>query len=106
MPVKDTQKNPVKLLVDPKTKKFVDAMLNDPINPNHYKNLNEAGYSALQVLEHWELGFHLGQVLKYIQRAGKKPGEDTVTDLKKAHWYLARYIHNLDPSFPDPMEQK
>lgn len=75
-------------------------MADDPMNPNHYKMYGN--YSALHVIEKWALGFHLGQTLKYIQRAGIKPGESMVTDLLKAKWYLARQIHLLDPSQPDP----
>lgn len=62
-------------------------------------------YSALHVAEKWELGYHLGNMLKYIQRAGKKPGEDTLTDLRKARWYLQRYLHLLSPETEeDPLD--
>lgn len=77
----------------------------DPINPQHYAHLNRIGMSALQVCETWGLGFHLGNTLKYIQRAGLKPGASEVEDLKKAAWYLNRHIHNLDPTHPDPMKK-
>ncbi len=36
------------------------------------------------------LGYHLGNVVKYITRAGLKGNE--LEDLAKASWYLARYI--------------
>lgn len=78
------------------TKDKIDAA----VNPAHYRELGN--YSALHVVEKWGLNYHLGQTLKYIQRAGKKPETPELQDLKKAAWYLARYIHLVDPSEPDP----
>jgi hypothetical protein len=72
----------------------------DKVNPKHYASLGL--YSAVHVIEKWKLGFCLGNALKYIQRAGSKPGESEVVDLKKAVWYIQRHIHELDPSEPDP----
>ena len=69
---------------------------NDPINPNHYK---QHGIETIDIIEAWELNYRLGNVVKYISRAGLK-GSTTVTnmyleDLKKARWYLDREIsHN------------
>lgn len=37
-------------------------------------------------------GFCLGNAIKYIARAGKKEGESEVDDLKKARWYLDRWL--------------
>lgn len=77
------------------------------INPSHYASLGK--YSAIHVIEKWELGYALGNALKYLQRAGKKlyDGQSVVeselTDLRKARWYLQRHIHFLDPdNEPDP----
>jgi hypothetical protein len=72
----------------------------DPVNPRHYAYFGE--FAAVYVIPRWGLGFELGNALKYIQRAGKKPGEDEVTDLKKAVWYINRRIHLIDPTEPDP----
>lgn len=72
----------------------------DNANPEHYRRLGE--YSALHVVHKWGLSYCLGSALKYIQRAGTKPGASTVEDLKKAVWYIQREIHQLDPSEPDP----
>lgn len=69
--------------------------VDDPVNPAHYADLGE--YSALHVTERWELGYHLGQTLKYVQRAGKRPDQSEITDLRKARWYLQRYLHKLAP---------
>jgi len=56
-------------------------------HPPHYKR---GGIEAIDVIEAWELGFHLGNAVKYISRAGHKG--DEVEDLEKARWYLDRYI--------------
>jgi hypothetical protein len=45
-------------------------------------------------IEDWQLGFHLGNVVKYIARAQHKGSE--LEDLKKAAWYLSRYIKKLE----------
>lgn len=67
----------------------------DPVNPRHYADLGQ--FAAIYIIEKWGLDFNLGQVLKYIQRAGHKPGESELTDLEKAAWYLQRKLHELDP---------
>lgn len=66
----------------------------DSINhPSHYGGQNNP-YEVIKVIEAWDLNFHLGNVLKYISRAGKKESENTLTDLKKAQWYLNRYLED------------
>jgi hypothetical protein len=62
--------------------------------PAHYGGKDNP-YEAIKVIEAWELGFHLGNTVKYISRAGKKGEETTYKDLKKAAWYLDRYIDNI-----------
>ena len=64
----------------------------DPINnPQHYGG-DANPYEAIKVIEAWALGFHLGNVVKYISRAGKKDPVRELEDLKKARWYLDREI--------------
>lgn len=60
-----------------------------PVSPDHYARLTP---QPLEVVEAWDLGFHLANVLKYIARAGNKPGASEVEDLKKAHFYLTRAL--------------
>lgn len=55
-------------------------------HPPHYGG--DGPLEAIEVIEAWQLGFHLGNAVKYILRAGKK-GPAT-TDLRKALWYLRR----------------
>ena len=57
------------------------------INPPYYKR---GGIESIEIEEAWELGYKLGNVLKYILRAGKKG--DRLKDLKKAQWHLDREI--------------
>lgn len=67
---------------------------NNPVNhPNHYGG-GDNPYEAIKVIEAWELGFCLGNTVKYISRAGKKG--DEIEDLKKAEWYLRRHIQQLE----------
>lgn len=60
-------------------------------HPSHYGGADNA-YEAIKVIEAWELGFHLGNTLKYIKRDGKG---DYIQDLEKARWYLDRKISIL-----------
>ena len=60
-------------------------------NPQHYGG-DANPYEAIKVIEAWNLGFHLGNVVKYIARAGKKDPDKELEDLKKARWYLDREI--------------
>jgi len=62
-------------------------------HPAHYGGAEDP-YEAIKVVEAWGLGFHLGNVVKYLSRAGKKG--DALEDLKKARWYLDRQIANLE----------
>lgn len=58
-------------------------------HPSYYGG-EDNPYEAIKVIEAWNLGFNLGNTLKYISRAGKK--NDAVEDLEKARWYLDREI--------------
>jgi hypothetical protein len=67
----------------------------DTVNhPSHYGGADNP-YEAIKVVEAWNLGFCLGNTVKYISRAGKKT-PDALEDLKKALWYLNREISNLE----------
>jgi hypothetical protein len=61
-------------------------------HPAHYGG--DTTYEAIKVIEAWDLGFNLGNTVKYISRAGKKC--KLIEDLKKAAWYLNREIENLE----------
>lgn len=71
-------------------------MSEETINhPAHYGGANNP-YEAIKVIEAWCLGFCLGNTVKYISRAGRKPNVSAVEDLKKAQWYLQREIENRE----------
>ena len=70
-----------------------DEPINGAVNhPNHYGG-EDNPYEAIKVIEAWNVGFNLGNTLKYISRAGKK--DFIIQDLEKAAWYLNREIDNL-----------
>jgi len=62
-------------------------------HPQHYGGTHNP-YEAIKVIEAWELGFCLGNVVKYISRAGKKDSNKEIEDLEKALWYLQREVEN------------
>lgn len=62
----------------------------DEVNqPAHYTS---GGIETIDFIEAKQLGYNLGNVVKYISRAGKKGSR--LQDLQKAQWYLAREIKN------------
>ena len=66
----------------------------DSVNhPNHY---NSGRIEVIDFIEDKGLGFHLGNAVKYISRAGRKDPARTVEDLRKAAWYLNRQIERLE----------
>lgn len=67
----------------------------DKIVPAHYGGA-ENPYEAIKVISAWGLNFNLGSVLKYICRAGKKPNEPELDDLRKARFYLDAQIKHLE----------
>lgn len=52
--------------------------------PKHYQLDPE----PVQVIKAWDLDFCLGNVIKYVARAGRKAGESRDSDLHKAMNYL------------------
>ena len=56
----------------------------------HYK---QHTIEAIKVIHDWDLGFELGNVIKYIARHKHKGTE--LRDLEKAQWYLQTYIKRL-----------
>tara|TARA_R110001583_G_scaffold154105_2_gene305776 strand:+ start:453 stop:824 length:372 start_codon:yes stop_codon:yes gene_type:complete len=61
-------------------------------HPTHYGGKDNT-YEAIKVIEAWDLGFNLGNTIKYVSRAGKKL--DILEDLEKASWYINREINKL-----------
>lgn len=63
-------------------------------HPAHYGG--DTVYEVIKVIEAWGLGFCLGNTVKYISRAGKKPMGSKLEDLRKARWYLDRELSKLE----------
>ena len=73
--------------------KVVVEETNPVDHPQHYGGEDNV-YEAIKVIEAWDLGFNLGNTVKYIARCGKK--DDELQELKKASWYLEREIAKLE----------
>lgn len=83
--INDAPTYPQEQLADIERREAVD-------HPDYYKR---GGIEAIDAIEAWELGFNLGNVVKYIARAGRKT-KDGLQDLKKAEWYLSREIERME----------
>ena len=80
------------------------ADTHDPVvHPHHY---TFGGIEVIDAIEAWSLGFHLGNVVKYVARATHKGSY--LEDLRKASWYLQREIERrsaeVDPTADTPPE--
>ena len=72
--------------------KQLSSSSSDPVNsPAHY---TAGGIETIDYIEAKQLNYHLGNVVKYVSRAGKK--HELLEDLKKAKWYLDREIKRLE----------
>lgn len=60
---------------------------------NHHSHYTRGKIEVIDFIEDQQLPYHLGNVIKYIARAGYKG--DKLEDLKKARWYLDRYINEV-----------
>ena len=71
-----------------KPKVRMEGNQGDPIDhPAHYKI---GGIETIDFIEAKNLGYNLGNVVKYITRADHKGNK--LEDLRKAQWYLTRAI--------------
>lgn len=60
-------------------------------HPDHYQG--SGGMEVIDIIENYDLGFSLGNAIKYILRSNKKGSAKQ--DLKKAIWYINREMNNL-----------
>ena len=60
-------------------------------HPDHYQGNK---FEVIDVIEDYDLGFSLGNAIKYILRSNKKGSAKQ--DLKKAIWYIQREIDRED----------
>jgi hypothetical protein len=66
----------------------------DNVNPNHYKKGNIECIDAIESATINLKGsdsYYIGNIIKYIWRFSEKNG---IEDLRKAKWYLDKYINN------------
>ena len=70
--------------------------MSDPVNhPSHY---TDGKIEVADFIADKNMNFFLGNVVKYVSRAGKKDPETLVEDLRKAAWYLNREIERVNPT--------
>lgn len=81
------------LFVDDRSVPFPNQEAPDPVN--HPKHYTDGRIEVIDYIEDKKLGYHLGNAVKYISRAGKKDPEKEVEDLQKAVWYINRKIEKL-----------
>tara|TARA_R100001463_G_scaffold60012_3_gene112342 strand:+ start:2414 stop:2638 length:225 start_codon:yes stop_codon:yes gene_type:complete len=62
-------------------------------SPSHYQ---KGIIEVWDFIEDQDLDYFLGNVIKYVCRAGFKQDEDTLDDLRKAKTYLSKKISNLE----------
>jgi hypothetical protein len=70
---------------------------------NHPPHYNAGSIEVIDAIEDWQLGFHAGNVVKYVARANHKGTE--LEDLKKAAWYLNRLIESKGKK-PDAKQKR
>ena len=63
---------------------------------NHPKHYTDGRIEVIEYIEDKNLGFCLGNAIKYISRAGKKEKDKEIQDLRKAMWYIERRIYELE----------
>jgi hypothetical protein len=63
-------------------------------NVNHPSHYTAGPIEVIDIIEGFGLGFHLGNVVKYILRGPHKG--TLLQDLKKARWYLDREINRQE----------
>ena len=61
-------------------------------HPDYY---NAGGIEVIVFIDAHSLNFSLGNVVKYVVRAGHKDGENRMTALLKARWYLDHEIESF-----------
>ena len=75
----------IKNLDDPK------QMKDNNKTPSHYQGTTQ----PIDLINAQDLNFNLGNVVKYVCRAGKKKGENILSDLEKAQNYINYEIERV-----------
>lgn len=88
---KPRAKEPSKTLRAVRILKAVQSTTADIVRfPPHYR---VGGVETIDFIESKDFNYRLGNVVKYVTRAGRKADSDPVQDLEKAMWYLQREIN-------------
>ena len=86
------------VLTSPKNGKY-RWVRKDPVDTpdmvNHPPHYKVGGIEVIDFIEAKQLGYNLGNVVKYVSRAGEK-STDAIQDLQKARWYLERAIQRAE----------
>ena len=72
--------------------KYDEYNTNTNTTPSHYKG----NVQPIDLINAQNLNFNLGNVVKYVCRAGKKQGESNLKDLEKAKDYINYEIKRLN----------
>lgn len=90
----------IKSLEEKIVQQVENSAKHDNVNsPSHY---TDSKIEVIDYIEDKNLGFCLGNAIKYISRAGKKQDSDKtvrekeIEDLQKAIWYINRRIFELE----------
>ena len=78
------------LIVNEEEKEGI-CIMNNHNTPSHYQGTIQ----PIDLINAQNLNFNLGNVVKYVCRAGKKQGESTLSDLKKAQNYINYEIERV-----------
>lgn len=70
--------------------------------PKHY---TFSKYEPKDVIWAWNLDFYLGNVIKYIARAGRKEDSSMIDDLRKARQYIDFELEKLQENSQEPMRR-
>jgi len=77
-----------------RVERFSDKENYDNVNnPSHYTMGRR--YEPIDVIEDWDLGYHISSTLKYLSRYNRKNDDQGIEDLNKARYYLDRKINML-----------
>jgi len=84
-------------------------LLQARVNPAHYKSNHPSQLETIHIITAFDLNFCLGNVVKYVCRAGKKSGvrgrRGAIEDLSKAKWYLEKHIEVLELEQEEALRQ-
>ena len=69
----------------------LDYKMNNQNTPQHYQGTIQ----PIDLINAQDLNFNLGNVVKYVCRAGKKQGENVLSDLDKAKNYINYEIERI-----------